>query len=281
MAEQLDDGAGRSPLRVAILGVTGRMGRALIAALDESQSAVLKGASASANSCWLGQDAGSAVGGQSRGVTITADPALAIRDTDVAIDFTLPEATAANVSACVGAKRPLVIGTTGLAREVLAQIELAAQHIPIVHAPNMSLGVNLLLKLVELAGRTLDAEYDVEIFEAHHRNKKDAPSGTALALGAAAAAGRGLKLEDVAEYARHGASGARRRGAIGFSVFRGGDVVGDHTVTFAGLGERIELTHRASDRLAFARGAVRAAGWVVRQRPGLYSMQDVLGFSLP
>lgn len=280
MAEQLNDRAGRN-LRVAILGVTGRMGRALIAALDESGEALLKGASASANSRWLGQDAGTALGGPSRGVPITADPAVAIREADVAIDFTLPEATAANLAACVSARRPLVIGTTGLAREALAQIEQAARHIPIVHAPNMSLGVNLLLKLVELAGRTLDAEYDVEIFEAHHRNKKDAPSGTALALGAAAAAGRGVKLEDVADYARHGATGARRRGAIGFAVFRGGDVVGDHTVTFAGLGERIELTHRASDRLAFARGAVRAAGWVVRQRPGLYSMQDVLGFSLP
>ena len=144
-------------------------------------------------------------------------------------------------------------------------------------APNMSLGVNLLLKLVELTAGKLDASYDIEVFEAHHRNKKDAPSGTALALGAAAAAGRGVKLSEVAEYARHGAGAARPRGAIGFSVFRGGDVVGDHTVTFAGAGERIELTHRASDRLAFARGAVQAARWLIGRPPGLYSMQDVLG----
>jgi 4-hydroxy-tetrahydrodipicolinate reductase len=144
-------------------------------------------------------------------------------------------------------------------------------------APNMSLGVNLLLKLVELTAGKLDASYDIEVFEAHHRNKKDAPSGTALALGSAAAAGRGVKLSDAAEYARHGTGAPRRPGAIGFSVLRGGDVVGDHTVTFAGIGERIELTHRASDRLAFARGAVQAARWVVGRAPGLYSMQDVLG----
>jgi 4-hydroxy-tetrahydrodipicolinate reductase len=144
-------------------------------------------------------------------------------------------------------------------------------------APNMSLGVNLLLKLVELAAAKLDAGYDIEVFEAHHRNKKDAPSGTALALGAAAAAGRGVKLVDAAEHPRHGNTGARERGKIGFSVFRGGDVIGDHTVTFAGMGERIELTHRASDRLAFARGAVTAAQWLVGRPAGLYSMQDVLG----
>jgi 4-hydroxy-tetrahydrodipicolinate reductase len=137
--------------------------------------------------------------------------------------------------------------------------------------------VNLLLKLVELAASKLDADYDIEVFEAHHRNKKDAPSGTALALGAAAADGRDVKLTDAAEYSRHGNTGARQRGSIGFSVFRGGDVVGDHTVTFAGIGERIELTHRASDRLAFARGAVKAAQWLVGKSPGLYSMQDVLG----
>src|SRR5690606_16294834 len=149
--------------------------------------------------------------------------------------------------------------------------------IAIVQAANMSLGVNLLLKLVQQAAATLDAGYDIEIFEAHHRHKKDAPSGTALALGQAAAAGRNVKLDDVAEYDRHGVSGARAAGAIGFSVFRGGDVVGDHTVSFAGIGERIELTHRASDRLAFARGPVTAARWLAGRPAGLYSMQDVLG----
>jgi 4-hydroxy-tetrahydrodipicolinate reductase len=191
----------------------------------------------------------------------------------------LPDATAANLAACVAAKLPLVIGTTGHSDAVQAQISAAAERIAIVMAPNMSLGVNLLLKLVELAAAKLDAGYDIEVFEAHHRHKKDAPSGTALALGAAAATGRGVELSDAAEYSRHGDTGARERGSIGFSVFRGGDVVGDHTVTFAGIGERIELTHRAGDRLAFARGAVRAAQWLVGRPPGLYSMRDVLNLS--
>jgi 4-hydroxy-tetrahydrodipicolinate reductase len=266
-------------LRIAILGVSGRMGRALVTAIDEIPGAVLSGGSASAGSRWLGQDASAAVGGPSRGVAISADPAVAMRNAAVAIDFTLPAATATNVAACVAARCPIVIGTTGHEDSVREQITRAAAQIPIVVAPNMSLGVNLLLKLVELAAQKLDSGYDIEIFEAHHRNKKDAPSGTALALGAAAASGRGVALEEMAEYDRHGTTGARRPGTIGFSVFRGGDVVGDHTVTFAGIGERIELTHRASDRMAFARGAVTAAQWLVGRVPGIYSMQDVL--SLP
>jgi 4-hydroxy-tetrahydrodipicolinate reductase len=241
-------------LQVAIFGASGRMGRAVVAAVEESPGATVKGKT-----------------------TSSGDPAAAVRDADVAIEFALPRATAANLAACVAAKRPLVIGTTGHDDAQRAQIAAAARDIAIVMAPNMSLGVNLLLKLVELTAGKLDASYDIEVFEAHHRNKKDAPSGTALALGAAAAAGRGVKLGDVAEHARQGGSTARQRGAIGFSVFRGGDVVGDHTVTFAGTGERIELTHRASDRLAFARGAVQAARWLVGRPAGLYSMKDVLG----
>lgn len=263
--------------RIAIFGVTGRMGRALLTAIDEAPGAALGGATASANNRWLGHDASEAGGGAKRNVVIVADPAAALRNARVAIDFTLPDATAANVAACVAAKCPLVIGTTGHSEAVRGQINAAAQSIPLVMAPNMSLGVNLLLKLVELAAAKLDADYDIEVFEAHHRNKKDAPSGTALALGAAAAAGRGVELAEAAEHSRHGNTGARERGKIGFSVFRGGDVVGDHTVTFAGIGERIELTHRASDRLAFARGAVKAAQWLVGRPAGLYSMQDVLG----
>jgi 4-hydroxy-tetrahydrodipicolinate reductase len=243
-----------SQLQVAVFGASGRMGQAVIAVVEESADAAVKGT-----------------------VTSSGDPAAALRGADVAIEFALPQATAANLAACVAAKRPLVIGTTGHDDSQRAQIAAAAREIAIVMAPNMSLGVNLLLKLVELTAGKLDASYDIEVFEAHHRNKKDAPSGTALALGAAAAAARGVKLSDSAEYARHGAGEPRRRGAIGFSVFRGGDVVGDHTVTFAGAGERIELTHRASDRLAFARGAVLAARWVVGRPPGFYSMQDVLG----
>jgi 4-hydroxy-tetrahydrodipicolinate reductase len=265
------------PLQVAILGVSGRMGRTLVAAVEESPGAAVVGASASAGSRWLGQDVAAVRGGAARHVVITSDPATAIGAADVAIDFTLASATIANLAACVAARRPVVIGTTGHDDAQRAHIAAAAEQIAIVMAPNMSLGVNLLLKLVELTAGKLDASYDIEIFDAHHRSKKDAPSGTALALGAAAAAGRGVKLSDVAEHARHGAGEPRQRGAIGFSVFRGGDVVGDHTVTFAGAGERIELTHRASDRLAFARGALQAARWLVGQPPGLYSMQDVLG----
>jgi 4-hydroxy-tetrahydrodipicolinate reductase len=241
-------------LQVAIFGVSGRMGRAVMAAVEEAPGAAVKGTT-----------------------TSSGDPAAALRGADVAVEFALPQATAANLAACVAAKTPIVIGTTGHDEAQRAQIAAGAKQIAIVLAPNMSLGVNLLLKLVELAAGKLDASYDIEVFEAHHRNKKDAPSGTALALGAVAAAGRGVKLSDVAEHARHGTGEPRRRGAIGFAVFRGGDVVGDHTVTFAGAGERIELTHRASDRLAFARGAVQAARWLVGRPPGLYSMQDVVG----
>ncbi len=266
-------------LRVTIFGVSGRMGRALLCALDELPDAALTGASASPQSRWNGRDAGEPSGTALRNVLISADPAHALRDSNVAIDFALPEATSAHLRACVSAGCPLVIGTTGHDAATRAEIESAAKRIAIVSAPNMSLGVNLLLKLVELAAATLDEGYDIEVFEAHHRNKKDAPSGTALALGRAAADGRKVSLESAAEYARHGNTGARPRGTIGFSVFRGGDVVGDHTVTFAGIGERIELTHRASDRMAFARGAVAAARWVRGREPGLYSMQDVLGLS--
>jgi 4-hydroxy-tetrahydrodipicolinate reductase len=253
------------------------MGRALVAALDETNAAVLAGASCSPGSQWSGRDIADAIGGRHRAVALTPDPAAALADAQVAIDFALADATPANLRACVAAGLPLVLGATGHDPGVRTEIEGAARRIPIVMAPNMSLGVNLLLKLVELAARSLDASYDIEVFEAHHRLKKDAPSGTALALGRAAAEGRGVGLEDTADYVRHGADGARRAGAIGFSVFRGGDVVGDHTVTFAGVGERVELTHRASDRLAFARGALSAAQWIVSREPGLYSMQDVLG----
>ncbi|MGH8176227.1 MAG: 4-hydroxy-tetrahydrodipicolinate reductase [Steroidobacter sp.] len=264
-------------LRVAILGVSGRMGRALVAAIDEAHAVVLGGASASANSQWRGQDVSALAGGAARNMAITSDPAAALKGVGVAIDFTLPEATCGNIDACIAADCPIVIGTTGHDEPTREYITQAARQIAILSAPNMSLGVNLLLKLVELAARKLDSGYDIEVFEAHHRNKKDAPSGTALALGAAAATGRQVSLDDVADYARRGATGARHSGAIGFSVFRGGDVIGDHTVTFAGSGERIELTHRASDRMAFARGAVQAARWIAGRKPGLYSMQDVLG----
>lgn len=280
MSEPTNDSGSRihEPVSMAVLGVSGRMGRALLVAMDEVGGIRLSGASTSSGSRWVGMDAGTAASGAVRGVMVQAEPARAIHDAAVAIDFTLPQATVANLDACVAAGCPLVIGTTGHAPAVRERIAQAASRIPLVMAPNMSVGVNLLLELVEQAARQLDERYDIEIFEAHHRDKKDAPSGTALGLGAAAAAGRGVQLDQVAEYDRHGVTGARRPGNIGFSVFRGGDVVGEHTVSFAGIGERIELTHRASDRLAFARGAVQAARWLIGRSPGLYSMRDVLGF---
>lgn len=264
-------------LRIAVFGITGRMGRALISAIAESEDAVLVGASASSSSQAIGREL-RALGARTDG-KVSSDPRVALSDAKVAIDFSLPEATQGNLEASVAMKCPLVIGTTGHSAQIHEEIERAAGSIPIVMAPNMSLGVNLLFRLVEIAAQKLDEGYDIEVFEAHHRHKKDAPSGTALALGDAAARGRGVALQEASEFDRHGANAPRRKGAIGFSVFRGGDVVGDHTVTFAGLGERIELTHRASDRLAFARGAVQAARWLVRQPPGLYSMQHVLGLA--
>jgi 4-hydroxy-tetrahydrodipicolinate reductase len=266
-----------SELRVAILGVSGRMGGALLRAIDEVPGAKLLAATASAGSQWVGKDASAPHSGANRDVLITSNPSEALRNANVAIDFTLPQATAANLDAAISARCALVLGTTGHDDAQRRRIVEASHQIPIVWAANTSLGVNLLLKLVELAAATLGDHYDLEIFEAHHRNKKDAPSGTALALGRAAAHGRGVELDDVAEFERHGPSQPRSKGAIGFSVFRGGDVVGDHTVTFAGIGERIELTHRASDRMAFARGALQAAQWLVGKSPGLYSMTDVLG----
>ena len=264
-------------LRIAILGVTGRMGRALLQAIDELPGAVLAGASASAGSQWIGQDAAAPGGGKSRGVIISSDAATAVRDAQVAIDFTLPAATAENLAACAAARCALVIGTTGHDTQGQAAIKSTAAQMPVILAPNTSLGVNLLLKLAELAAGVLDDSYDLEIFEAHHRHKKDAPSGTALALGRAVAVGRDVSLDEVAEYARHGATGERRRGSVGFSVFRGGDVVGDHTVVFANVGERVELTHKASSRDTFAGGAVRAARWLADKPAGLYDMQDVMG----
>jgi 4-hydroxy-tetrahydrodipicolinate reductase len=202
---------------------------------------------------------------------------MAIRGAQAAIAFALPQGTPAIVAACVAAKCPLVLGTTGHNTEQLAAVEAAAKHVPIVMASNFSLGVNLLFKLAELAAKALNSDYDAEIFEAHHRNKKDAPSGTALSIGQAIAKGRGTTLQKEAVHGRHGETGVRPRGAIGFSVLRGGDIIGDHTLTFAGPGERIEITHKAQDRMSFAVGALQAARWVVGKSPGLYSMQDVLG----
>jgi len=266
-----------TPLSLAILGISGRMGRTLLAGIDDAGDLRLSGGLDSPDSRWINQDAGSLGGPKAAGVVITPDPALAVRGAQAAIAFALPQATPAIVEACAAARCPLVLGTTGHNSEQRSSIDQAAKQIPIVMASNFSLGVNLLFKLAELAAKTLNADYDAEIFEAHHRHKKDAPSGTALSLGEAVAKGRGISLQEQAVYERYGDTGARKRGTIGFSVARGGDIIGDHTVTFAGIGERIELTHRASDRMAFANGALSAARWIVGKKPGLYSMQDVLG----
>jgi 4-hydroxy-tetrahydrodipicolinate reductase len=264
-------------ISLAILGVSGRMGRTLLTGIDNSSDLKLSGGLDSPDSRWVNQDAGSIAGPSAAGIVITSDPTIAIRGAQAAIAFALPQGTPAIVAACMAAKCPLVLGTTGHNAEQLATVEAAAKHIPIVMASNFSLGVNLLFKLSELAAKALNADYDAEIFEAHHRNKKDAPSGTALSIGRAVAKGRGTTLENEAVYSRHGETGVRARGAIGFSVVRGGDIIGDHTLTFAGLGERFELTHKAQDRMSFAVGALQATRWVVGKKPGLYSMQDVLG----
>ncbi len=271
----------QSTTPIALLGVSGRMGRTLLTGIESSSDLQLSGALDSPDSRWVNQDAGSLVGPSAAGIMITADPSVAIRGALAAIAFALPQGTPAIVEACAAAKCPLVLGTTGHHAEQMVAIDAAAKQIPIVMASNFSLGVNLLFKLAELAAEVLNADYDAEIFEAHHRNKKDAPSGTALSIGEAVAKGRDTTLQTAAVYARHGVSsengGVRERGKIGFSVLRAGDIVGDHTLTFAGPGERIELTHRADDRMAFASGALHAARWVQGRMPGLYSMQDVLG----
>lgn len=257
--------------RIAILGATGRMGQAIGVAIAASTQVALGAAFERAGHPDIGKPL------TTDGVAIDADLAAAASRFDVAIDFTRPEGTLAALAVCVAQRKAMVIGTTGFSVEQKAQIEAAARQIPIVMAGNFSLGVNLCLKLLEEAARALGDDFDVEIVEAHHRHKVDAPSGTALMMGEAVARGVGRKLADCAVYAREGHTGARTRGAIGFQAIRGGDVVGDHTVMFLGDGERVEITHKASNRMNFANGAVRAAAWIAGRPAGLYSMRDVLG----
>ncbi|MEA3107510.1 MAG: 4-hydroxy-tetrahydrodipicolinate reductase [Gammaproteobacteria bacterium] len=263
---------------IAVFGITGRMGQTLVRALREggpAQPLRLVGAGASAHSARLGSDA--AAEGTPTGVIVTADLRAALRDAAVAVDFSLPQCVFDHARACVEARVPLLIGTTGFDVAARAALDAAAAVIPVLIAPNTSVGVNLMTRLVKLAARALGPAYDVEISEAHHRAKRDAPSGTALALGEVVAAERGTTLSQVAVFDRQGADGQRSVGDIGFSVLRAGDIVGEHTVTFAIAGERVEITHRATDRITFARGALRAAEWLQRRPPGLYSMDDVLG----
>ena len=266
------------PIQTAIAGVSGRMGRALLEAVAADVDCVLHAAFDRSGSPLLGQDAGAAWGAAG-GVRVSDRPAADLPGAQALIDFTRPEATLDYLDACMAAGVPLVIGTTGFDEAGRARIAAAARQIPIVFAPNMSVGVNLLLKLAELAARVLEDGYDIEIVEAHHRHKVDAPSGTALGLGQAVARAIGRDLDSCAVYGREGVTGERDPKTIGFATVRGGDIVGDHTLLFAGVGERVELTHKASSRATFAQGALRAAKWLQGRTPGLYDMRDVLGLN--
>jgi 4-hydroxy-tetrahydrodipicolinate reductase len=263
--------------RIGIVGAAGRMGRMLVRTVHETEGCVLAGATERPGAADLGRDAGELAGVGTLGVALTDDAAAMFAAVDAVIDFTSPAATAAHAALAATAGCALVAGTTGLEAEHRAALDRAAAKVPVVWAPNMAAGINLLFAITEQVARALDADFDIEIVEMHHRHKVDAPSGTALALGEAAARGRGVDLAGVRESGRDGITGARARGAIGFASLRGGDVVGDHTVVFAGAGERIELTHKAAGREIFAGGAVRAARWTAGKPAGLYGMKDVLG----
>ncbi len=265
-----------SEMRLVVAGASGRMGRILVQMVHETVGATLVGALEQPDSIAVGQDAGLLAGCGQMGVTITGDALKAISIADGILDFTSPHASVELAGLAAQARIVHVIGTTGFSDEDLKRLDAAARHAVLVKSGNMSLGVNLLAALVAKVARTLGADYDIEIVEMHHRMKVDAPSGTALLLGAAAAQGRDISLEDHAVRGRDGQTGAREKGAIGFAALRGGTVVGDHTVIFAGPGERIELTHKAEDRRIFARGALQGALWGRGRKPGLYSMSDVL-----
>jgi 4-hydroxy-tetrahydrodipicolinate reductase len=263
-------------MKIAIAGSSGRMGRMLIEAVLTSGDLRLHGALDLPSSPVLGQDAAAFLGRQA-GVPITADLDAALAGADVLIDFTRPEGTMAHLQACERLGVKAVIGTTGFSDAQKAQIAAHAQRIALVMAPNMSVGVNVVLRLLDVAARALSQGYDIEVVEAHHRHKVDAPSGTALKMGEVLAAALGRDLKDCAVYAREGHTGERDPSTIGFATIRGGDIVGDHTVLFAGTGERIEITHRSSSRAGYAQGSLRAARFLAQHASGLYGMDDVLG----
>jgi 4-hydroxy-tetrahydrodipicolinate reductase len=265
-----------STIRLAVAGAGGRMGRAILEAGCADAGTSIAAALEVAGSPHAGRDAGEFTLG-AKGVMIGSDPAAAIAASDVLIDFTRPAGTLDHLAACRAARKAIVIGTTGFEARELESIREAARAIPIVFAPNFAIGVNVMLKLVDMAARALGPGYDVEVFELHHKLKVDAPSGTALKLGEVAAAARSTTLSKDGVFARHGVTGERKAGSIGFSVARGGDIIGDHTVYFAGVGERIEITHRSASRATYAQGAIRAAKWLLGRAPGLYDMDDVLG----
>ena len=269
-------GAQAAPRRIAVAGADGRMGRMLIEAVSQAPDLILSGALARADSPALGTDATAWLGRRS-GVTVTADLAQGLAGAEVLIDFTRPEGTLGHLAACQTLGVALVIGTTGFTDAQKASIAEAARSLPIVFSPNMSVGVNVVMRLLDLAARALHEGYDIEIIEAHHRHKVDAPSGTALAMGEVVAGALGRDLNTCAVYGREGVTGERDPSTIGFATIRGGDVVGDHTVLFAGTGERIEITHKSSSRVTYAQGSLRAARFLAGRAPGLYTMHDVLG----
>ena len=264
---------------IVIAGASGRMGQMLVAEVLASDRMHLGGVFERQGHEWVGRDLGEVMGGASLGVTVSDDASAAIAGADAVIDFTSPAATVAHANMAAGSGAVHVIGTTGLSEEDMEKIRHAAAQAVIVQAGNMSLGVNLLVQLTRKVAAALDEDFDIEIVESHHRHKVDAPSGTALMLGEAAADGRGVKLAEVSDRGRDGITGARQRGAIGFTALRGGDVVGEHDVIFAADGERIVLRHLATDRRIFSRGALKAALWGQGRAHGLYDMLDVLGLN--
>ncbi len=264
---------------IVITGISGRMGQMLAKTVLASDKARLVGAVEREGHDWIGQDLGVAMGGAASGVIVTDDALDAFAKAQAVLDFTAPAATVAFAGLAAQARAVHVIGTTGLSDDDLAAVKAAARHAVIVRAGNMSLGVNLLVKLTRIVAAALDEDFDIEVIESHHNKKVDAPSGTALMLGQAAADGRGVDLNAVSDRGRDGITGARKRGDIGFTAVRGGDIIGEHDVLFAGAGERISLRHIASDRSLFAKGALKAALWGQDQKPGEYDMMDVLGLN--
>ncbi len=266
--------------RIAVMGAAGRMGKILIEAVQQTAGAAgLTAAVDRPDSTLVGADAGELAGIGRIGVPLSGDLSRVVDEFDVLIDFTHPSVTLRNLEICRRAGKAMVIGTTGLTQEEKQQLVAAAKDVPLVFAANFSVGVNLCLKLLDTAARVLGDEVDIEIVEAHHRHKVDAPSGTALRMGEVVAEALGRDLREVAVYGREGQTGARDRQTIGFATVRAGDIVGDHTVLFAADGERVEITHKASSRMTFAKGAVRAAMWLEGREAGLYDMQDVLGLA--
>jgi len=262
---------------VAIIGAGGRMGRTLIEAALDAPGVSLGAAIERAGSSLVGADAGELTGREKQHINIVDNLADVIADFDVLIDFTAPQATMQHLKICAEHGKRIVIGTTGLDADQRTILEKTGKKTAIVFAPNMSVGVNLCFKLLDIAARVMNEDIDIEIIEAHHRHKVDAPSGTALRMGEVVAQALGRDLKDCAVYGREGFTGARDRNTIGFETIRAGDIVGEHTVMFAGIGERVEITHKASSRMTFAKGAVRAAQWITQHDSGVYDMQDVLG----